>query len=274
MMCLIDMTKRRNPMVARPFRRNVFRHFMLIAGALYVSPQFVHAESEGEVLRIDMPVTTANSVLVNVNGGVLRMPRALASIQPGEGEQRQPIKVQAVGFTFWYPDMTVTPLLGGASDRHISTPPNNSSNSGVASRLKVYVAWMTYSSDQRSSRAPRPSDIVARETEESIKFAPPDIIDTPYPNLRVLSFVKAAHLERPNYKPAPEAFQPITYIEGVGSPYELFMLCSSACSVTMYSKKHHYQLNLWIYGSAKEVAPQADQILTALNKVVESWNHK
>jgi len=64
----------------------------------------------------------------------------------------------------------------------------------------------------------------------------------------------------------------------VDSPYELYMDCgidaTGSCTANVYSKVHHFSMQITLYSNDAEVAPQADQIFRTLNHLVESWISK
>jgi hypothetical protein len=265
---LFDLAKQYRYLLTAPLLPKAFRYLILAAGVFCAPLEMAHSQGARMAPRIDDPVTAKNSVRVTIYGNVLSVPRFLVPKKDIQDSPDKPIRMEAVGFTFWYPSMAIRPPLSGDGRQSAS----GAQSGGPASQLKVYVSWLTYSSDDRATRAPRPSDILARHVEELKRFAPPDIDETPYPGLRSVSYKRAYLKEFPDLLVhPPRGPSGHLYIQSSKSPYELYMTCSSDCTATMYSKSHHFQMDVWIYGSNEQVAPQADKIFSTLNKIVDSW---
>jgi hypothetical protein len=226
-----------------------------------------HAQSNAlpQAPRIDMPVTDATGVRLDFGGAVLRVPQFLVESRLWPTDRREALKVQRFVFTFWYPALELSNLWGPKSP-----PPG--------SRLLVYVSNLVYSPDgSPKNRAPRPSDILANDL---IDIGQPQISPAPYPGLRSASFVAASLKKFPalrNHLPSPSSTSNL-YIQAIDSSYELYMYCgvdvTGSCTAHIYSKAHHFSMQITLYGNDAEVAPQADQIFRTLNHLIESWISK
>ena len=223
-----------------------------------------HAQSKAPPTgpRIDVPVTDATGVRLDFGGAVLRVPQVMVESRLWPSDRREALKVQRLVFTFWYPAMELSNLWGPKSP-----PPGN--------WLLIYVSDLVYSPDgSPHSRDPRPSDILANEG------GPPEISPSPYPGLRSGSYLAASLKEFPelrNHLPPPSSTSHL-YIQTIDSPYELYMYCgvdaTGSCTANIYSKAHHFSMQITLYGYDAEVAPQADKIFRTLNHLVESWISK
>jgi len=212
--------------------------------------------------RIDMPVTDATGVRLDFGGTVLRVPQSMIELRIRPSDRRQAMKVQWWSFTFWYPAMQPSNLWGPKSP-----PPG--------SWLLIYVSGLQYSPDgSPDNRAPRPSDILANTLDE---IGTPEISPSPYPGLRSVSYLAASLKKFPglrNHLPAPSSTSHL-YIQTIDSPYELHMYCgvdtTGSCTANIYSKAHHFSMQITLYGDEAEVASQADAIFRMLNHLIESW---
>jgi hypothetical protein len=225
--------------------------------------------------RIDVPVADATGVRLDFGGAVLRVPQFMVESRLWPSNRREALKVQRFGFTFWYPSMEQSYLIGPKRilppDRVIA----GSTRSVFIHPLVIYVAGLVYSPDgSPANREPRPSDILANEG------GPPEISPSPYPGLRSGSYLAASLKEFPglrNHMPSPSTVGRL-YIQTIDSPYELYMVChvsaTGSCTANVYSKVHHFSMQITLYGNDAEVAPQADQIFRTLNHLVDSWISK
>lgn len=224
--------------------------------------------------RIDMPVTDATGVRLDFGGAVLRVPQFLIESRLWPSDRRKAIKVQRFVFVYWYPGMEQTFLFGPRIPPRV-TP---TSPWGTLTPLVVYVSDLVYSSDgPPQNRDPRPSDIMANDLKN---VGPPEISPSPYPGLRSASYVAASLKKFPElrkHKQSPSV-QGRLYIQTIDSPYELYMDCgvgaAGSCTANIYSKAHHFSMQITLYGNDAEVAPQADQIFRTLNRLIESWISK
>jgi len=208
-------------------------------------------------LPIDEPVTEANGLRMDFGNAVLLVPSSMFETRVSPSERSQAVKTQWMAFTFWYPSMVSSNLWGPKS------PPPGST-------LLIYVSWLVYSPDgPPGNRSPRPSDILANDIDE---IGVPEISPSRYPGLRSVSYLAASLKKFPSLRnqPLPVSSERL-YIQTVDSPYELYMLCSSSCTANIYSKTHHFSMQVTIYGDDNEVAPQADKIFRKINRLVESW---
>ena len=215
--------------------------------------------------RIDMPVTDATGVRMDFGGAVLRVPESMIESRIRPSDRRQALKVQWWSFTFWYPSMVPSNLWGP------KRPPPGSS-------LLIYVSGLVYSPDgSPGNRTPRPSDILANHVDA---VGSPEMSPSPYAGLRSVSYLAASLKKFPplrNHMPPPSSVGRL-YIQTIDSPYELYMVChvsdTGSCTANVYSKAHHFSMQITLYGNDAEVAPQADQIFRTLNHLIESWMSK
>jgi hypothetical protein len=250
-------------------------------------------------IRIDAPMTPANSVLFDFGyGQILRVPKILfpASIIPKD--PRQPLKAQMLSMTFQFPDMVQGGYSSGAdiifemqAGRHVRQP----------DRFPVNIVWMFYS-DEKMANIPwerreeipfpdvRPSRML-RNHEQGISdyaehkhlpYVPPTIVDSKYRGLREVHFaiLDQAYHDR-EVKLAKERgvdwdkAQGTTYIERVGSPYELLMDCddpsSLKCQAYVYSKSSHFQYRMIFPPNA---VAHADELIRSINRMVDGWIQK
>jgi hypothetical protein len=208
-------------------------------------------------LPIDDPVTEANGLRLDFGNAVLLVPPSMFESRVSPSDRSQASKISWLAFTFWYPSMEPSNLWGPKSP-----PPG--------SMLLIYVSWLVYSPDgPPGNRSPRPSDILANHIDE---IGVPDISPSPYPGLRSVSYLEASLKKFPSLRnqPLPPSSGRV-YIQTVDSPYELYMVCGSSCTANIYSKAHHFSMQVTVYGDDKFVAPRADEIFRKINRLVESW---
>jgi hypothetical protein len=220
-------------------------------------------------------MTSENSVPFRLGDVVVRIPDAFL-FNPESADRLHAKEVQALTLVFWYPDMTPGYLLNDPAP----TRPPSAHSVGVVPHspyeivaptpsLKIYVAWFTYSSDDKRMRSPRPPEILENLANGE---GGPDLFPTSYPGLRALSYLRFVQKAHPNWNlninPAARTY---SYIQTADRPYEVYLHCSSACSFDLYSPTTHLQMEGTIYGGNDEVAPEADAIMQTLNRLMTAW---
>ncbi|WP_041741636.1 hypothetical protein [Collimonas fungivorans] len=251
------------------------------------------------LMRLDAPVTLTNSVLFDFGyGQILRVPKILFPPSIIPKDPHQPLKAQMLSMTFQFPDMVQGGYSSGMdtifdmqAGRHVRNP----------DRFPVNIVWMFYSDEEmanlpweRRAEIPfldvRPTRMFRNQVQgisdfaqyEHRSFVPPTIVDSKYKGLREVHFaildqayydkqVKLAKERGVNW----EAAQRTTYIEGVGSPYELLMECdhpsSLKCQAYVYSKSSHFQYRMIF---PPEAVAHADELIRTINRMVDGWIQK
>lgn len=257
---------------------------------------------QGAQARLDVPVTPANSVLVDFgDGAILRVPKTLIDPTMMPKDPTQPIKQEQISMVFQYPEMveTVYPspmelIFEKQVGRYARKP----------DRFPVYIKWLFHSEEGLNHDwATQPRPITIWES----KWRPVTMVEGIAINVREsakahhvaddkLTFSNAKYeglreihipVTDPEYKERSEKEMrkygwdgkyAVNYIERVGGPYELYMECdpvdspnSSKCTADVYIKRNHFQYHVIF---PPEAVAHTDRLIRTINKMIDGWAKK
>jgi hypothetical protein len=248
--------------------------------------------------RIDVLVTPTNSVLLDFgNGAMLRVPKIMVSPETIPKDPRQSIRAEQFGFTFQFPDMVQSDYqspLGKIVDRKAGGWEWYLPKPG---RFPVIVSHLFYSTEDVTS-------IDTMNATRGVDWRPLDMVHMLEGHVKMdakLHHISDAKVTFSDANGLREIHVPITdkayhekllkdtkergidlkeiegsqYIERVGSPYELYMLCedpsSIKCDAYVFIKSNHFQYKMLF--PPGEVA-HVDKLIRTINKMIDGWSQK
>lgn len=236
--------------------------------------------------------SASNSVRLSLSGVILTVPKPLAAYARKSDELRSsdtkllglPVRLpeilqstlghivsnaplstdMLIGFSFWYPDMTLACTGTQCTDA-------NESRSGPERRFKVYVGSLFHQSEiPAKGYEPRPFQMLQNIAGDM----QPERNQSPFSGLTEITFEQSLIKRYPGIQKQWDkspGTQGHLYFAELNRPYDLIMACTSICVVDAYSKKTHFQVHLIIPLIDSREAQLPDELMLALDRMLEQW---